>query len=169
MYLTYNLFMNTKIVSFIFALLLFLLNFGVIKASGFNLQSIGGLDTSGKQISHWWYTGLQPTFKGEAPPDSTITIVIDEVSETVNSDSTGSWIYTPTTLSSGDHNIRIENNENKITFTLTLGSENINWDTINQEGSSSALPAAGVAFPTIALIGSGGLIFGFGSKFLKHN
>ena len=127
-------------------------------AGGFNLTSIGKVNTSGQQISHWWYAGLTPVLTGEAVAGSVVTISIDGVEATATADSDGSWTYNPGELTGGDHSIILSNNGSTISFTLTLGTENVNWEAIGS-GSAETLPAAGVALPTIILISSSVLFF----------
>ncbi len=129
-------------------------------ASGFNLKSIGSVNTGGKQISHWWYTSSNPTFVGEAPTGSTINIKIDGIETSVTSGANNEWIYTSGTLNSGDHSVTITNNGSTINFTLTIGAENVNWEAVNS-GSSETLPTVGIIMPTILLSSTGlGLVLG---------
>ncbi|MBP9817688.1 hypothetical protein KBC75_02930 [Candidatus Shapirobacteria bacterium] len=132
------------------------------RASGFNLQSIGGMDTTGKQISHWWYTGFRPTFKGEASPSAPVNVTIDGTALQVNADSSGSWLFTPTDqLGEGDHTVNLENNGSKIDFTLTLGANNVNMTAV-EKGAGDALPASGTFEVTVAIIAISVVLMGFG-------
>jgi len=136
-------------------------------ASGFNLKSISQLNTDGRQISHWWYSGLQPVFHGEASPDSAVVADIDGQTAQINTDSSGNWDYQPVTaLTAGDHQVSFTNSGGVIKFTLTLGSENVNWDSIDKEGSGSAMPTAGGIEPTLILIGGSLSALVIGKRFL---
>jgi len=126
-----------------------------VLASGFNLTSIGSVDTSGRQISHWWYSGSTPVLTGEAPSGSTVTISIDGSEGTVVADGNNDWTYSPGALSAGDHNVVITNNGSTISFTLTMGAENVDWDAVNSAAGTSTLPTVGVVFPTVLLSSSG--------------
>lgn len=126
-----------------------------VLASGFNLTSIGSVDTSGRQISHWWYSGSTPVLTGEAPSGSTVTISVDGSEGTVVADENNDWTYSPGTLSAGDHNVVITNNGSTISFTLTMGAENVDWEAVNSAAGTSTLPTVGVIFPTILLSSSG--------------
>jgi len=127
-------------------------------ASGFNIKSIGGVDTDGKLYDHWWYSGLQPTFAGEAPASSTVDISIDGTTEQTTADSSGSWSYAPAVpLTAGDHQISLTNNGSDLSFTLTLGSDNVDWQTVGSgSGSSQSLPTVGFIFPTLFFVTAGG-------------
>ncbi len=143
----------------LFGLLLGFKNTSVL-ASGFNLKSIGSVDTSGRQISHWWYSGSVPVFTGEAPSGSTVTISIDGSEGSVTAGDSNDWSYSPGSLSDGDHSVVITNNGSTINFTLTMGAENVNWDAVNSESGKSTLPTVGVIFPTTLLSSVGlGLVF----------
>lgn len=120
-------------------------------AAGFNLKSIGNVDTGGVQISHWWYTANQPTLRGEATPGATVTVTIDGVALEVTADSSGDWVFTPVTaLGGGDHSVVIVSSGSEIKFTLTIGSENVDWAAV-EAGGGETLPAVGVTWPTIML------------------
>ncbi len=137
-----------------------------IWAGGFNLQSIGSVNTSGRQISHWWYTGSVATMKGEATAGETITISIDGTEDTTTADSDGNWTYVPAVLEDGDHEVTLTSGGSTISFTLTMGAENVDWDAVNSGGGES-LPAAGVLFPTLGLTTLGGLFVLVSKKIAK--
>lgn len=141
---------------FVLFALLFNLKSSSVLASGFNLKSIGSVDTSGRQISHWWYSGSVPVFTGEAPSGSTVTISVDGTEGSVTAGDGNSWSYSPGSLSDGDHSVVITNNGSTINFTLTMGAGNVNWDAVNSEAGKSTLPTVGFVFPT-ALLSSVGL------------
>ncbi len=129
-----------------------------VLAGGFNMTSIGQVDTSGLQISQWWYTSGNPTFRGEATSGAEVIYEIDGVALQINADSSGDWVFTPqSALSSGDHNIVIKSGESEIKFVLTIGNENVNWSTV-EKGSGGVLPAAGTAWPTIITLVAGAVM-----------
>ena len=134
-------------------------------ASGFNLKSIGSVSTDGQQISHWWYTASSPTLVGEAPAGSTVTISVDGTETSVTADSNNAWSYNTGALSGGDHSVSIVNNGSTISFTLTIGGENIDWEAVNS-GTSETLPTVGIIMPTL-LLSSGGLGLLLGAKKLS--
>tara|TARA_Y100000310_G_C20254689_1_gene610745 strand:+ start:157 stop:648 length:492 start_codon:yes stop_codon:yes gene_type:complete len=140
------------------ALMVFLLLLGLggkVWAGGFNLKSIGDVSTEGRQISHWWYSGLQPVLSGEAIPGSEVTITIDETARQINTDSDGNWNFAwETALTAGDHTVGLESGGSTISFTLTLGSENVDWSAVGA-GAGESLPAVGVITPTLFLSGGG--------------
>jgi len=141
----------------VFVLFAWLFNFNKVdvQASGFNLKSIGSVDTSGRQISHWWYSGSVPVFTGEAPSDSTVTISVDGTEGTVTAGGNNDWSYSPGLLSDGDHSVVITNNGSTINFTLTMGADNVNWEAVNSAAGTSTLPTVGVILPTILLSSTG--------------
>jgi len=141
---------------------------GKVWAGGFNLKSIGNVSTEGLQISHWWYTGLQPTFRGEATPGGDVTITIDGTAMVASADSAGEWVYTPAaTLGGGDHVVSLASGGSTVNFTLTLGSDKVDWNAV-ESSSGGAMPAAGTAWPTLVLIATAGtMMAGAGMLRLK--
>jgi len=139
-----------------------------ILASGFNLQSIGQVDTSGRQISHWWYSGSTPIMIGQAAAASEVTISIDGTENKVTADTSGSWTYNPGSLTDGDHTIVLTNSGSTINFTLTLGAENVDYTAIGSE-SAKTLPTAGTSLPTIILITTGVSLCVVAKKLAKQN
>ena len=148
--------MDKKLLSIIsLVIYLFILPFSAF-ASGFNLKSIGGVNTDGKLYEQWWYSGLQPAFSGEAPATSTIEVVIDSNSYQATADESGNWSFPiPEPLTAGDHQVSLTNSDSTISFTLTLGASETDWTSV---GSSSAesLPTVGVIFPTLFFLTAGG-------------
>lgn len=136
-----------------------------VLAGGFNLKSIGQLSTEGKQISHWWYSGSTPILTGEAEGGASVTVSIDGTESVVTADETGNWTYNPGELAAGDHQIVLTSGGSTITFTLTMGAENVDWTAV-ESGSGEALPAAGNGLPTIALLIFGVGMAALGRKFL---
>ena len=138
-----------------------------VLAGGFNLKSIGSVDTSGRQISHWWYTGSIATMKGEAGAGETVTISIDGTEATATADAEGNWTYIPTALDGGNHEVVLTSGGSTISFTLTMGVDNVDWDAV-KSGDAQALPAAGVLFPTLGLTTIGGIFVLISKKIAKQ-
>lgn len=139
----------------ILLVILFLFSCQSVLASGFHLKSIGNVQTNGVQGGKWWYTGTKPTLKGVSGPGEAVNVTIDGTTMQVNADSAGEWLFVPNNaLSEGDHQISLENNGSKIDFTLVIGTGNVNWDQVGK-GGGETLPAAGVLWPTIILMGIG--------------
>ena len=159
--------MINKVKYFCLILILFLFSGNDVLAGGFNLKSIGSVDTSGRQISHWWYTGSMATMKGEAVAGDTITISIDGEEATATADGDGNWTYVPAALDGGDHEIILTSGGSTISFTLTMGASNVDWDAVGG-GDTEALPAAGVFFPTLGLTSLGGIFVLISKKIAKQ-
>lgn len=130
-------------------------------AGTFNLKSIGQLSTEGKQISHWWYSGSTPILSGEAAAGASVLVKVDGEENTVTADESGNWSFNPGNLGDGDHEIVLSSDGSNISFTLTMGAENVDWTAV-ESGSGEALPAAGNGLPTISLliIGIGMVVWG---------
>lgn len=133
-----------------------------VLAGGFNLTSIGGVDTSGRQLSQWWYSGSSPVFIGEAGAGASVEIDIDREKGSAVADDSGNWSYSSPSLSDGDHQVLLTSSESTISFTLTTGVENVNWDAVNSDSGTEALPAAGIIWPGLIVLitGAGGIVGG---------
>lgn len=137
-----------------------------VMAGGFNLKSIGEVDTDGKQIKQWWYTGNKPILRGEASPGEAVTISVDGVPIEINADSSGSWNYAvPQALTDGDHKVELSSGGSNIFFTLTIGNNSVNWDAVASDGE--ALPAAGNFTPTVILLVLGLVLTGTAGALIK--
>jgi len=147
-------------------LIFFCLSTKLVFAGGFNLKSIGSVSTGGQQISHWWCSGLSPVFVGEAVAGSEVNISIDGTSANTTADGSGSWMYSTEALTSGDHKIVLISGGSTISFTLTLGTENVDYEAVNK-GNVETLPTAGIYFPTLILLGVGGFLFLTAKKLAK--
>jgi hypothetical protein len=131
-------------------------------ASGFHLKSIGSVETGGRQISHWWYSSPSPVFHGEALPGANINADIDGTVLQLAADSAGNWNFAvPSALTTGDHKIIFTSEGSTIDFTLTIGTENVNWDAVGK-GGEETMPTVGTTWPTIltALVGVLSLAWG---------
>lgn len=160
--------MKIKLLSVLLLVSLIFLTAGKIVASGFSLNSIGNLNTSGTMSSHWWYTGLNPSLNGAALANSQVDIVIDGTSYQTTANESGQWSFTADSeLGAGDHTVSLTNSGSVIDFTLTLGSENVNWDNIASGSSGETLPSAGGIIPTILLTSMGGGLAIIGKRLWK--
>jgi len=96
----------------------------LVFASGFQLKTIGGLNTIGKLYDHWWYSNGQPTFAGEGVSASEVVATIDGTVQNITVDENSLWSFTPAqSLANGDHQISFSSNESVISFTLTIGGD----------------------------------------------
>lgn len=114
----------------------------VVYAGTLTLDQIGALSTNGKMYSEWWYTGTNPVLSGKDSSNSKITITIDNVSYNVKADSSGNWLYSPTTISSGDHKISIVSGGGNISFTLHAG-QNLPSSSTQSTQSTAVVPNTG--------------------------
>lgn len=137
-----------------------------IFAGGFTISSIGGVTTNNKQVSKFWHSSTKPVLRGTALPGANIDITLDGTAVQIAADSSGDWVYTPASdLAAGAHEITFASNGSTQKLTLTTGSMGDasigGWS----DASNSALPAAGVAWPTILLLSVGGLGMVLGLKY----
>jgi len=128
---------------------------GEVLAGGFNLKSIGQVDTSGRQLSQWWFSGSQAVFVGEASPGASVTVSIDGSESTATANESGEWSYSAPALSDGDHQVVLSSSGSNISFTLTTGVDNVNWDAVNSDAGTTTLPTAGIIWPGLLLLMTG--------------
>lgn len=139
-------------------ILLFLLFTSVSFAAGFSLKSINGVSTDGTWSSQWYHTDLQPTLSGDAPAETEVKILVDGQEYTTTATDEGEWSWTaPEALSAGDHNMVLQNSGGEISFTLTLGEENVDTSKF-ASGSGSKMPTVGIVSPTFFLLGAGTIL-----------
>jgi len=153
------------LVAFVAAVAIFTLLISQVVASGFQLTSIGSVDTTGLQYSEWWYQSPNPTLSGVTSSGGTVEVSVNGSVATVTADGNGEWTTT-TSTPEGDHTITLTSNGSVITFTLHIGQtmpDNI--ATASGTGSSTQ-PVAGNATPTMLLVMSGiaALVFGLKLK-----
>jgi len=150
-------------VRFFLISLFFLVNINSCFAGGFNIKSIGGVDTGGQMVTKFWHTSLQPTLRGEAMPGADVTVTIDSTSLVIAADSSGDWVFTPSGLAGGEHQIMLVSGGSTINFTLVLGNENVDW-TAAGSGPAETLPTVGTIWPTFLTIFTGIGLLGIGGK-----
>lgn len=143
-----------------------LVNVDKVIASGFNLKSIGSIQTN-SLVSHWWYTSANPKLTGEALPTVAVDISIDGQTETVPTTSDGEWQYQPTKLTEGVHEVILKSGESTIQFKLTIGAASVDWDAVNK-GPIDSLPVAGSVTTTWMLLTSSLMVVVLGGKMVLH-
>ena len=127
-------------------------------AGAFHLTSIGQLATQGAVFDKWYYTGTQPTFRGEGLAGETVTIVLDGESFTSTIDENNQWSFTPpTSLTTGEHYISFASAGSSFGFTLIIGNE-LPADLVVPEATST--PVAGGALPTLLVTSLGSSLLG---------
>lgn len=137
-------------------------------AGGFTISSIGEVTTNNKQVGKFWHSSLAPVIRGTALPSANVDITIDGTTVQVAANSSGEWVYTPTGLTAGAHEFTFASSGSTQKLTLTVGDisgmEIGGWS----DASNSALPASGVAWPTIVLLIAAGSSMLIGKRFLYN-
>lgn len=129
---------------------------GKIFAGTFRLVSIGNMKTYAANYGHWWYTSPQPVITGSAMANAAVTVDVDSSVSTVNANANGDWSFTPTTLNTGDHAIKLSSGGSTISFTLTIGEAPGNISA----PAESTTPVAGNSTPLLLVTTLGaGIIF----------
>jgi hypothetical protein len=123
-----------------------------------SVTKIGNLDLAGKMYSEWWYTATNPTFYGQAAPNTEVTVTIGSDSFKTNAAADGSWSYS-TSLTAGDYDLSFAQGEEKITFKLHLGQPlPDSLGGAGSQGSQSATPSTGYNQLVSISLGAGVLL-----------
>jgi hypothetical protein len=149
----------------IFILFVFLLSATLVRAAGLQLTSIGTLNISGKTNTEYWYAKVNPKLTGQADPSSIVSIIIDTSSYSASASATGAWSYTPTTLTTGDHDVSLTSGVDSLSFTLHIGSA---APTATPSSSPKTLPVTGALSNTLLLLGLGAGLVILGVKFSSN-
>jgi len=155
-----------KIHSFILILFSFLFLFlSQARAEEFSLKKIGTLNVNGKYYSHWWFSGTKPVFEGTGSRGANIDVTIDSNFKTVKASAAdGSWTFTPETdLEKKDHTVTVASGSDKISFILTIGSDQVPADA-NSQGNLTELPQTGNLIPALLIITLSGVLIYYGLR-----
>lgn len=126
---------KVKCLGFILGISLFGL-VGIVWAQELTLTKIGSTSTVGVDYSVVDHTGAIPSFEGTATPAATVTVNINTAADsTVAGSPSGTWRYTPTSLSVGSN-----------TIVITSGSQSLSF-VLNYNATPAATPTA-TATPT---------------------
>jgi hypothetical protein len=92
-------------------------------AAGFQLDAIGSLSTGGQLYSQWWYQGENPIITGKTAANETVEVSVNDQSQTITASDTGTWSFTPTTLTTGSHQVSLTSLGSTISFTLHINQD----------------------------------------------
>lgn len=142
-----------------------------VLAAGFAITRIGTIDVSnlglGSTLKSYSYTGGTFELAGTASPAATVSIIIDDVTQTTTTDSTGKWTELISSLTLGSHNLSLTSGGEALDFTLNIASATATpttstTATTTSATSSSTLPAAGSTGNTFFLLSVAALLLGLG-------
>lgn len=91
-------------------------------AATLQLYSIGNSVVTGKTFTTFTHTGENPIFTGSASANTQVSIALNAATNRITSDSSGAWVFTPTTLLAGTHDVLITAGTESKSFTLTIAS-----------------------------------------------
>lgn len=114
------------------ALVLMSLTTAPVFAATLQLHSIGSSSVTGKTFTTFTHTGENPVFVGSASANTQVNIALNAATNKVTSDDSGAWVFTPTTLKVGAHEVVISSGTETKSFSLTIASSS----------SSTATPTA---------------------------
>ena len=91
-------------------------------AATLQLYSIGNSVVTGKTFTTFTHTGENPTFTGSASANTQVSIALNAATNRVTADSSGAWVFTPTTLLVGTHDVLITSGSETKSFSLSISS-----------------------------------------------
>lgn len=104
------------------ALVLMTLTVSPAFAATLQLYSIGNSVTTGKTFTTFSYAGENPIFVGSASAKAQVNIALNAATNKVTADDSGAWVFTPTTLLVGSHEVVISSGTETKSFTLNISS-----------------------------------------------
>lgn len=122
----------------------------VVFAQTLQLNTIGAMDVSSVSYDHWWYTNSNVTFAGTAGANATVSVVAGATTGSATADASGNWSYAATLAEGADHAMSFSSGGSTVAFTLTIGP--LPADVGTTTATSSAMPVAGVSWPTIGML-----------------
>jgi len=128
----------------------------VIAGAGL-VSSVGGV-TFPQGTKQFWVSTTKPTLSGIASASSNVDVTIGKVKNTVKSDASGNWSYTPATDLSGDNQVIVATASTSTTFTLTIGVLPANI----ASASGGTLAPAGTINPTLFILAGGFALLAIG-------
>lgn len=121
-------------------------------AATLQLYSIGNSVVTGKTFTTFTHTGENPTFTGSASANTQVSIALNAATNRVTSDSTGAWVFRPTTLLAGTHDVLISAGSESKAFSLTIASAAA---TASPTATIAPTKAATVSTPTTLPVSGG--------------
>jgi hypothetical protein len=137
-------------------------------AATLQLYSIGNSVVTGKTFTTFAHTGLNPVFTGSASANTQVNIALNAATNKVTSDDSGAWVFTPTTLVAGVHEVVISSGTETKSFSLTISSASATvTPTITPTRAATAstpttLPVSGGEDLTWMMVIGGTLMLGLG-------
>lgn len=91
-----------------------------ISTFALELTNIGGLSLDGKKYTEWWYSGISPTYSGNAAANSKVTVQVGSTSYDATANASGNWSVA-TVDKTGDYDVVISGDSTTYSFKLHLG------------------------------------------------
>jgi hypothetical protein len=164
--------MKKFFISTVLLLLLFPLLFvKKVSAASLKITGLGPIDVSGLDLGgslkNYTYSGGTFELTGLASPSATVSILIDDSTQTATADAEGGWTNLVSSLTEGRHQFNLESGAETLDFVLTIGdSTEATGSTTSTEAIASAsdgtLPQAGSTTTTIIFLALAMLSIGLG-------
>lgn len=138
-----------------------------VSAASLAVTKIGSTTTPAS-FTQWTYTAANPTLEGTATASATVNIKIADQDFSTTANTTGTWMYTPTTLGqTGSYPVVITSGSETKSFTLNISLSSTSSSSTTSTASATTkggveypdtLPQTGV-FSTTLLLVLGGITF----------
>ncbi len=130
----------------ILSLFIFLLSFWLVvkpvMAATLSLDAIGEDSVEGTVFTSWTYADVNPILMGKASPNASVSIKIDDLTNTVTADTSGEWTFIPTTLTDGTYTIIITSGVESMTFDLSIGATSTTTSSSTTTSTTTTTPTA---------------------------
>lgn len=145
-----------------------LLFFQKVLASSLQITGLGAMDVSdldlGGSLKSYTYSGGTFELTGLASPSATISILINDSTQTATADAEGGWTNLVSSLAEGEHQFNLESGDEALDFVLTIGepAEATESEEATVSSTDDALPEAGSTTTTILFLALAMLSIGLG-------
>jgi hypothetical protein len=139
-----------------------------VSASSLQITGLGSIDVSdldlGGSLKSYTYSGGTFELVGLASSSATLSILIDDATQTATADAEGAWTSLISTLSEGNHQFNLESGTETLDFVLTIGdvAEATGTEEATTSSTDSTLPEAGSTTMTILFLALAMLSIGLG-------
>ncbi|MFA6814142.1 MAG: LPXTG cell wall anchor domain-containing protein [Candidatus Pacebacteria bacterium] len=161
--------MKKFLISLISLLIVFPLLFSTkVKAAALQITGLGTLDLTGLDLGGslktYTYSGGTFALTGLASPSATISVIIDDSTQTATADEEGGWSTLLSSLTEGKHQLNLASGAETLDFVLTVGAEGSESAEVEASATTSTktLPAAGSTTNSLLFLAFAMLSVGLG-------
>lgn len=163
---------SSTILLLFFACTLSLAMASKVLAASLSITKVGTTDVSnlglGSTLKTYTYTGGTFELAGLASPSATVSVIVDDVTQTATANATGVWTELISSLTMGSHEVALTSNSESLSFTLNIATASSQTATatptvtVATVSSTSTLAAAGSVGNTFIVFSAAMLLIGLG-------